>query len=336
MYFSIPQALSFSLFGIPLFGVDTCGFNGNSDAELCSRWMQLSAFFPFYRNHNTLSAIPQEAYVWESVAEATRTVMTIRFQLLPYLYTLFWRAHERGDTVMRALAWEFPLDPALAAADRQFFLGPAVLVTPVLDQGVDTVQGVFPGLVEGTEVYYDWYNHSRIATPAQKNTTIDAPLGHIPVFIRGGHVLAMQQHALTTRDARRTGWSVLVALGVEGTASGMVYLDDGESLVQESTKVVGLAASANAGNGSFELVVSVEGAYAGLDTPLGNVTVLGWDGAGASKKEAFTVQIDGMQTGSAVYDQTSGSLFVGGLEGAALRGSAWGGGGGGGWRMTVS
>lgn len=127
MYFSIPQALSMSLFGIPMFGVDTCGFNGNSDEELCSRWMQLSAFFPFYRNHNTLTAAPQEPYVWSSVTDATKTAMNIRYSLLPYMYTLFYHAHTKGDTVMRALSWEFPNEPNLANAETQFLLGPSIV-----------------------------------------------------------------------------------------------------------------------------------------------------------------------------------------------------------------
>ena len=52
--------------------------------------------------------------------------MNIRYQLLPYMYTLFYLSHNTGSTVLRALAWEFPQDPSLAAADRQFFLGPAI------------------------------------------------------------------------------------------------------------------------------------------------------------------------------------------------------------------
>lgn len=55
MYFGISQALQFSIAGIPYFGVETCGFNGNSDLELCTRWTQLSAWFPMFRNHNNRS-----------------------------------------------------------------------------------------------------------------------------------------------------------------------------------------------------------------------------------------------------------------------------------------
>ena len=229
LYFSIPQALSFSIFGMPMFGVDTCGFWGDTNEQLCNRWTQLSAFFPFYRNHNAVGQVSQEAYRWASVAEATKVAMRVRFQLLPYMYTLLQDAHETGSNVMRAMAWEFPNDPSLANADRQFFLGSAVLVTPVLVENATSVDGVFPGSGRG-EVYYDWYNQSKVETGNGRNITIDAPLGFIPVFLRGGNAIATQQYAMTTRDARKTPWNVIVALNKDGGASGQLYLDDGESL----------------------------------------------------------------------------------------------------------
>lgn len=169
-----------------MVGPDTCGFNGNSDMELCNRWMQLSAFFPFYRNHNVISANSQEPYVWASVAEASRVAMNIRYSLLPYWYTLFYKASTLGDPTIRPLFYEFPDDPSLAEADRQFMVGDGILVTPVLDQGYSNVSGVFPG----TEVWYDWYT----LQPQQPsgNITIDAPLGHIPVHIRSGTIIPMQ------------------------------------------------------------------------------------------------------------------------------------------------
>ncbi|AEO70510.1 glycoside hydrolase family 31 protein [Thermothielavioides terrestris NRRL 8126] len=268
MYFSIPQALSFSIFGIPMFGVDTCGFAGNTDYELCSRWMQLSAFFPFYRNHNILGAISQEPYVWSSVAEATKTAMRIRYSLLPYMYTLMARASLEGSTVMRALAWEFPAEPWLADADRQFMLGSALMVTPCLEQGASTVGVVFPGVGDGT-VWYDWYTLAAVkgVEPGQ-NVTIDAPLGHIPLYLRGGNVVPTQEPGMTTTESRRNPWGLIVALDRDGSAEGELYLDDGESLEPDAVTWVHFSATNNS------VAARPEGNY--VDTNrLANVTVLG-------------------------------------------------------------
>lgn len=236
MVLAISQALSFSIFGVPMFGPDVCGFSGNSDLELCNRWMQVGAFFPFYRNHNTLGARSQEPYVWASVAEASRSAMAIRYTLLPYMYTLFAQAHSTGSTVLRAMAWEFPEEPWLANADHQFLLGGSVLVTPVLTQGAESVDGVFPGSGDGTTVWYDWYNQTAVKGVSRgQNVTIDAPLGHIPVYIRGGTVIPTQKPGKTTAESRQNPWGLLVALDLKGAAQGTLYLDDGESLVPNAT-----------------------------------------------------------------------------------------------------
>ncbi|KAH7336713.1 glycosyl hydrolases family 31-domain-containing protein [Rhexocercosporidium sp. MPI-PUGE-AT-0058] len=309
MYFSISQALSFSLFGIPMFGVDTCGFNGNSDEELCNRWMQLSAFFPFYRNHNTLSANPQEPYVWASVAEASRTAMNIRYTLLPYIYTTFYLSHTTGSTVMRALAWEFPNDPSLVAADQQFLLGGSLMITPVLAQGATSVGGVFPGVGKG-EVWYDWYNQSAITAGPGQNITIDAPLGHIPVYVRGGSVLPIQEAGMTTRECRSNPWGLIAARSLEGTAEGQLYLDDGESLVQISTLWVEFSLTGSS------LYASARGTYKDTN-PLANVTVLG---VGSS---VSNVTFNGASLSSGwTYNETSQVLDIKGLSNSTS-GGAW-------------
>ena len=302
MFFSIPQALSFSLFGIPMFGVDTCGFNGNSDEELCNRWMQLSAFFPFYRNHNVLSAIPQEPYVWESVMEASKTAMAIRYALLPYMYSLFYLAHTTGSTVMRALSWEFPNDPSLASADRQFLLGPSLMIIPVLEPHVDTVDGVFPGVAQG-EVWYDWYTQTAVDAAPGVNTTIEAPLGHIPVYVRGGSVLPMQEPAMTTRDARNTPWSLLASLDKEGSAFGQLYVDDGESISPEETLNVEFSIAEST------LTASSRGTFPDSNC-LAEVTVLGVSGSPSS----VTLNDAKVPTSSISYNETSQVLSIGGLD----------------------
>lgn len=286
------------------------GFNGNTDAELCSRWMQLSAFFPFYRNHNTLSANSQEPFLWDSVASASRSAMHIRYSLLPYMYTLFHQAHTTGSTVMRALAWEFPNEPQLAGVDTQFLLGPNILVTPVLEPQTNTVNGVFPGLVDG-ESWYDWYTGEKVQAEAGVNTTISAPLGHIPVYIRGGAVLPTQEPGYTTTDSRKNPWGLIVALAQDGSASGSLYVDDGESIEPEATLEISFAVC------SGQLKVDIEGDFKDSNA-LGNVTILGVSAVPAQVK----LNGESIDASKVTYNQTASTLKLSGLN-DVTSGGAW-------------
>lgn len=102
---------------------------------------------------------------------------------------------------------------------------------------VETVNGVFPGIGNG-ERWYDWYTLSEVDAKPGENVTLAAPLEHINVHVRGGAVLVLQEPRLTTRETKETPYSLLVALDAQGTASGELYLDDGESLVPNATRLV--------------------------------------------------------------------------------------------------
>ena len=127
----------FGLSGQPFVGADIGGFQGDSNAELFLRWMQLGTLTPFCRNHSETGNIDQ--YVWsfgEEVLDLAREAVRLRYRLMPYLYTAFVRASETGEPVQRPLVLDFQYDPAAVAADDQFLLGPDLLVAPVIEAGM--------------------------------------------------------------------------------------------------------------------------------------------------------------------------------------------------------
>ncbi|CAJ0547486.1 Ff.00g042400.m01.CDS01 [Fusarium sp. VM40] len=304
MFLSISHALTHMMAGIPMFGVDVCGYAHNASFDLCARWMELGAFMPFYRNHNMGGTISQEAYVWSSVAEASRRAIAVRYSLLNYIYTLFYYANTRGDLVMRALAWEFPNDESLKATYSQFLLGPSILVTPVLTPNSNTVRGVFPGIGEGAR-WYDWYTLDEVHAKPQENVTLDAPLEHINIHVRGGSVLTLQKPGNTTAATKRNPFSLLVALDDNEYAEGSVYLDDGVSLEPEATKIVSYTFRKGV------LVAKTNGTYHS-DSPLANITI-----AGLSKEPRvveFRHNEESLKSAPHLVKFVNGTAYITGLE----------------------
>ena len=128
------------MFGVPLIGADICGFNGDTNEELCARWHALGAFYPFSRNHNADTAREQDpAVLGANVTAAAKTALEWKYSLLPYLYTLFYKAHTSGDTVVRPLFFEFVTDAKSYEIETQFLWGPAVMVVPTLEERATTV-----------------------------------------------------------------------------------------------------------------------------------------------------------------------------------------------------
>ncbi|KJA17650.1 glycoside hydrolase family 31 protein [Hypholoma sublateritium FD-334 SS-4] len=285
--YSIAGVLQFQIFQIPFVGADTCGFNGNSDEELCNRWMQLSAFTPFYRNHNIKAALSQEPYRWESVANASRTAIAVRYSLLPYWYTLFANASMAGTPPVRALFFEFPNESELFNISSQFLVGGDILVTPVLDPNVTSVSGIFPG--RGSVVWRDWYSHDVVNATAGALTTLAAPLGHINVHIRDGSAILLHaEPAYTIEETRQGPYSLLVSQTTQGLAHGTAYVDDGISSPPGPSRTLTFAATKNQ--------VSITGAGGfHIASKLQDVTVLG-----VGVKPA-TVLLNGKRVGNWTY-----------------------------------
>ncbi|XP_051499825.1 maltase-glucoamylase-like isoform X2 [Apus apus] len=223
---AIPGILEFGLFGIPYVGADICGFFEDTTEELCRRWMQVGAFYPFSRNHNTEKCIPQDPAAFGATSllvNSSRHYLNIRYTLLPHLYTLFFRAHTQGTTVARPLLHEFYSDEETWGIDKQFLWGSGLLITPVLEPGVEVLQAYVPDAV-----WYDYESGARLWWRKQW-VTLHLPGDKLGLHLRGGHIFPFQRPSTTTSASRKNPLGLLVALDDNAEAVGEMFWDDGES-----------------------------------------------------------------------------------------------------------
>lgn len=129
--------------------------------------------------------------------------------------------------MIRPLFHEYPSDAQTYSLDEQFLIGPAILVTPVLQDKQTSVKGYFPA-----DLWYSYYDGTIQHNDESKgaNITIPAELRFIPVHCRGGYILPTLNATNTTEFSRQEGmFGIIVAPNGNGEARGEIYFDDGVS-----------------------------------------------------------------------------------------------------------
>ncbi|WP_088342703.1 MULTISPECIES: glycoside hydrolase family 31 protein [Rhodomicrobium] len=211
-----------SLSGLFNFGHDVGGFAGRRpEPELFMRWIEQGIFWPRFSIHSwNDDGSASEPWMYPELLPMIRAAFAWRERLVPYLYTLLWRAHAHHEPILRPLFYDFPAAPESYAEEDSFMVGPDVVVAPVLEPGTTRRRLWLPDAAGG------WFD-LRDGTPYPGGGWIEteAPLGAAPAFVRAGAILPLGP-SRSWADGPLT-----LRLYPGDPAATTIYDDDGESHV---------------------------------------------------------------------------------------------------------
>jgi len=185
--------------------------------ELYTRWFEYGVFQPIFRTHG--SRRYNEVWSYGKQAEPIlEKFLRLRYQLLPYIYSLAYQTYLTGAPSMRGLFMDFPNDPQVANLGDEYMFGPAFLVAPVTEQGATSRRVYLPA---GANWYNYWTN--RLVKGGQA-IQVNAPIDEIPLFVRAGSIVPMAAPVESTAQ-KLTIAQVRVYAGSD--SSFTLYDDDG-------------------------------------------------------------------------------------------------------------
>lgn len=227
---SISGILNFQMFGMPFTGANICGSHGVATQELCARWYQLGAFYPFARTDFDGEFGTKEAWALEGeYGKAAKNALTLRLSLLRYFYTIFFEIHQNGGSFWRPLFFEFPRDDeTMKDIEHTFMIGSTLKITPVLKSvgKEEKISSYFPA-------------NTRFLDLITWNTTIDGgskgkhemlvPNWDFPlIHMREGRIMPFQtfnESKNTFELVKERFINLLVFPDSRGSADGTLYVD---------------------------------------------------------------------------------------------------------------
>ena len=291
---NIGLGVSVMISGQSNFGHDVGGFIGNPSDELMTRWTEWGAFNPVFRNHT--QDLEREPWRFKDITfERQKDVTRLRYELMPYLYTLMYNSTQTGMPMNTPTVFEFIGDTnTYTKNDNDFMVGESLLVAPVFTEGA-TERSVY--LPAGSEWHY-WHNGD--IYQGGSTVTVPATLGTIPIFVRSGAIIPMtapMAHVGSFQPGRLD-----LHVWPEGTTEFTLYEDDGKTLgaglESASTRIV-----SNAWGNSLTLNIEArQGSYDPGNrwyfVKFHDVPTVNW------------VSVNGNGNGDWTYDASTGTLVV--------------------------
>jgi alpha-glucosidase (family GH31 glycosyl hydrolase) len=202
----VMAGITHSLVASPWWGSDIGGVLPGEEltAELYARWFQFGAFSPLFFAHGKTwwmrlpwgwgldemgplehaeNPLPSELGN-RNVEDIARRYVRLRYQLVPYNYTLAWQARATGMPPMRSLWLHYPKDATAAGTASEYLWGRDLLVAPVFTQGAAVRELYLP-----TGVWYDWWTQERVA--GGRRVTREVDLGTMPLYARAGAIIPL-------------------------------------------------------------------------------------------------------------------------------------------------
>lgn len=274
----IPAGLNFAMSGIPYWTMDIGGFcvegryvggqqvfdqTGKENAddkewrELNTRWFQFGAFAPLFRSHGQYpyreiyNISPEKHPAYQSMVYYTK----LRYNLMPYIYSLAGSTFFDDYTIMRALVMDFGKDTQVRNIGDQYMFGPALMVCPVYQYGARNRSVYFPA----TTGWYDFYTGMYLRGGQQQ--TVNAPYERIPLFVREGAIIPYGPDIQYSNEKNPE----LITLYVYGGQNGSftLYEDEGVNYNYEKGKYTTIAFNYDEASRSLT-IGERNGAYPGM------------------------------------------------------------------------
>ena len=221
MRMSISMNANLGISGFSFVGNDVSGFGLDSSEELFIRWMEMGPFIPIFRNHSNMYTRRQEPWAFGPRAEKiAKKSIELRYELLPYIYDLYYISHKEGLPIFRPMIMEYEKDMNLLNMREQFMLGENMIVAPVLYEGERSKTVYLP---KGS-----WFNYFTMEKlQGGKWYKLPCELDEILVFVKEGAIIPTYNKKF--RNVKERPKNILLKVFGEN-AKGFHYNDDGHSM----------------------------------------------------------------------------------------------------------